>query len=401
MTAQEMRRGQRSKRSIAVWQKNCICAGKGLWNDMGLIRDSWEEDQNNQHMEEQEDLRRKIIENYKVMLECYDEADKTIQRINEAHRGKTLYFASHTINFRRYLRQLHDEPEKALEAYNKALKKRGKNPETWEEAVAYGTNALGNIKISEENWRKVVSKTFKDYLTEAEEELRANKKELSDCWQEEERNILRELMRRMQERKATLLKIISEIEIEAAGRKGEEAVEYVIKWLKADGYKSIVKDCLSKYGNVCILLKNTDYIDEVQEFDHIVVGENGVFIIETKNYAGVISISAEGDWIQEKDGTRKGIKNPVQQCNRHYGVMKSIVGDVPVTTVICIANDGVIIEGRKNCKMPIIKVELLQDFIKGVKVERKLTESEIKDITKRIQSKKKSEPLKLKEDKPS
>ena len=62
---------------------------------MGLNRNSWEEDQNSQHMEERE-LKRRMIESYKKALESYVEADKMLQDINETYHRKTLYFASQT-----------------------------------------------------------------------------------------------------------------------------------------------------------------------------------------------------------------------------------------------------------------------------------------------------------------
>lgn len=367
---------------------------------MGLMRDIWEVEQHNRRrdMEIQEDLQREIIDSYKAMLAARDAIDTHIQQMIASHRKNTVHFASNAVNFNRFLRKLADAPQETLEAHNMVLKQRGKESVTWEEAVEYATNTLANIRLTEETWRKGILERFKEVLTIVEKNLQNDKGDLSDCSSIEERNIVRELVNRDQKEKADLLKIISEIEIEAAGRKGEEAVEYAIKWLKPEGYRSIAKDCLSKYGSVSIILKNADYIDEAQEFDHIVIGENGIFIIETKNYAGVISVSAEGDWIQEKDGVCKGIKNPVQQCNRHHGIIKSIVGNVPITSIICIANDSAIIKGRENCEIPIVKVELLQDFIKRVKTERQLSEPEIEDIIKKIQVKKKSEPLKCKKE---
>ena len=65
------------------------------------------------------------------------------------------------------------------------------------------------------------------------------------------------------------------------GKPGEKAVDYVLKWLPA-GYHTITKDCTGKYGKGMILLKNPAFSDEPQEFDHLVIGPQGIFNIETK-----------------------------------------------------------------------------------------------------------------------
>ena len=135
-----------------------------------------------------------------------------------------------------------------------------------------------------------------------------------------------------------------------------------------------------------LMLANPDYIDESQEFDHIVVGKSGIILIETKNYAGTITVSSYGDWIQTKKGERKGIKNPVQQCDRHEALMRSIVGMVPITSVICLANDGVIVENRENCDLPIVNVSLLQRFIERMVCEEVLEDWKIDEIVKVIES---------------
>lgn len=174
--------------------------------------------------------------------------------------------------------------------------------------------------------------------------------------------------------------------IKSAGAAGENEVEYALKWLKPMGYKIIERNCYSNYSDACIMLANPDYIDESQEFDHIVVGKSGIILIETKNYAGTITVSSYGDWIQTKKGERKGIKNPVQQCDRHEALMRSIVGMVPITSVICLANDGVIVENRENCDLPIVNVSLLQRFIERMVCEEVLEDWKIDEIVKVIES---------------
>lgn len=191
----------------------------------------------------------------------------------------------------------------------------------------------------------------------------------------------------------------SDLYITNAGYRGEDAVEYVLKWLRPYGYMPVEKTCLTKYGTISILLQNKSFINEAQEYDHIIVGKNGVFLIETKNYSGEITITKDGDWFQNKGTESHGIKNPVQQCNRHAAIVKSIIPDIPVTSIICIANDGVIIKGRSNCKIPIVKADLLQDFIEEYQTPVNLSKEEIEATLHTIDSYKVGEKLILEEPK--
>lgn len=66
------------------------------------------------------------------------------------------------------------------------------------------------------------------------------------------------------------------------------------------------------------------------DIDHIVIGPNGVFVIETKNIQGSISGGIMGNWVQEKtrSGRSKRIKlgNPANQVNQYGKVVKSHLG---------------------------------------------------------------------------
>ena len=74
-----------------------------------------------------------------------------------------------------------------------------------------------------------------------------------------------------------------------SGNKGEEKVDYALKWLDKS-YIQIEKKSNDKVGNKCIFIKNDNFIDEKQEYDHLIVSNKGVFNIETKNYTGKLDI---------------------------------------------------------------------------------------------------------------
>lgn len=150
-----------------------------------------------------------------------------------------------------------------------------------------------------------------------------------------------------------------------SGDKGERKVEYALKWLDKS-YIQIEKKSNDKVGYNCIYILNNDFIDEKQEYDHLIVSNKGVFIIETKNYTGKLVIDQCGNWIRKKNGTEEGVKNPLQQIRQHEKVLMSFLPkECNIISIICIANDKAIIEGSENCPIPIVKSDMLVEFIEN------------------------------------
>lgn len=169
------------------------------------------------------------------------------------------------------------------------------------------------------------------------------------------------------------------------GNQGEKEVEYALRWLPSE-YISIKRDCISKYNKEAILLKNSAISDESQEFDHIVVGTQGIFLIETKYYKGKIIIDTYGNWIREdENGKQKGEKNPIQQIDRHHYLLKSIVDTDEIQDIICIAHDEAIIDGQENSLVPIVKADMLVRYITEHQTGRKFNAEEKEKIIKKIE----------------
>lgn len=170
------------------------------------------------------------------------------------------------------------------------------------------------------------------------------------------------------------------------GEKGEAEVNYALKWLVGD-YIKFDRTPSGKYGQYAIILNNTKFIDEPQEFDHIVVGPQGIFNIETKNYAGKLIIDTNGNWIRIKsDGSEIGERNPMQQIRRNEAVLKSIVGeDIPIISILVMANPKIIIEGVENFSIPLLKSDRLEEYISTYKNDKAYTKSEIKTIHDKIE----------------
>lgn len=98
-----------------------------------------------------------------------------------------------------------------------------------------------------------------------------------------------------------------------AGRQGEHLASQLIKEILNDD------DILLKNIKVSFDGKNT-------ELDNLIINDNGVFIIEVKNYAGSISGNEDDkEWLKtiSSAGTfyQKTVKNPIFQVKRQVNIL--------------------------------------------------------------------------------
>jgi hypothetical protein len=100
------------------------------------------------------------------------------------------------------------------------------------------------------------------------------------------------------------------------GALGEEWTGQILRPLEAEGF-CVIHDRLIPGSRANI--------------DHIVVGPPGVFVVESKNYAGRLRVRGDEVWVS---GRRKpGI---VAQAKREAAAVAVVVSPVPVTPLICV-----------------------------------------------------------------
>ena len=101
----------------------------------------------------------------------------------------------------------------------------------------------------------------------------------------------------------------------SAGIKGEERTSSILRELPK-GYEVFSSVQLSTNEGMA-------------ELDHVIVGENGVFVVEVKNHNGTIQGRDEDhSWIQHKVGRKGGeytkeMRNPVKQVRRQVHILSS------------------------------------------------------------------------------
>lgn len=82
------------------------------------------------------------------------------------------------------------------------------------------------------------------------------------------------------------------------------------------------------------------------EVDFVVyTKDKGLFLLETKYWAGTLTVKPEGEWYQTRNGyPGKALKNPVAQVNRQQRMLRAAIADtglpVPATTpAVVMAHD--------------------------------------------------------------
>ncbi len=89
-----------------------------------------------------------------------------------------------------------------------------------------------------------------------------------------------------------------------------------------EGEKQVINLLSSKLSDDYILLNDLYLRGGGGDIDHVVLGPNGIFVLETKNWRG--NISCNGDFWQ-RSGKQKFKGSPSQQVKRNVATIKNII----------------------------------------------------------------------------
>jgi len=185
-------------------------------------------------------------------------------------------------------------------------------------------------------------------------------------------------------------RIKAQQEILESGDRGEHKVQTILKSLEKPRSRYKV------YHNIEL---GPD-LEHTNEYDTVVVGPNGIFHIETKNYGGerggVIIIDKNNNWtLYKNSGYSKKLPNPSKQVNSHeyrlQGFLKKYVGikNVPTQGIVVLSCDNLQIKNnrKKPLKLPVVYRNELVDYIKNYKSSKLvLYPRTIKKICKKIEA---------------
>ncbi len=163
------------------------------------------------------------------------------------------------------------------------------------------------------------------------------------------------------------------------GKAGEKRVSNVLNKLPKEKY---------------ITLNDLIIKDEKgsHQIDHLVVSVYGIFVIETKNYTGIIYGNEYDDyWTQNIYGNRSKFKNPIHQNYGHLKAVENILKDkfeIPLFSIVAFSPKCRL--NVKATKSPVLYIGEIKSYIQSVSLEEKISVKEMKNIISVLESAKSS-----------
>ncbi|MEC1748074.1 NERD domain-containing protein [Schinkia azotoformans] len=150
---------------------------------------------------------------------------------------------------------------------------------------------------------------------------------------------------------------------------GEKNVSHQLNFLNPKYYKV--------YNNIYLGIDNL-----VQQIDHLVIGTNGIFHLETKNYKGTISIDRHGNWERSFNGVIEQIDNPEGQILRHEEILNRIINSkYEVVSLLVFSHPKCLFKNIDRTTLNVLKVERVLPYIKAYQSSlKKINVSEVCNI---------------------
>ena len=147
----------------------------------------------------------------------------------------------------------------------------------------------------------------------------------------------------------------------------EPIMVYIIKKDKAtikgnSGEKYVAKELSRLNQKEYIVLNDLLLVDEegyTTQIDHVVVSIFGIFVVETKNYKGLIYGSdKQKNWTQNIYGNKSYFYNPIRQNYRHVKVIEHTLGcnNKIIKPVIAFSDDTTLIVNSRNIVVNICEL---------------------------------------------
>ena len=152
---------------------------------------------------------------------------------------------------------------------------------------------------------------------------------------------------------------------------------------KVDRELDLYRDKLLNMSNVRLETEGSTV-----ESDNIIIAENGIFIIETKNFGvghgGKIEVSRDGKWTRiSAEGTVMGVDDITAQTYRHIGLTQRFLNEelrrqninipyVNINPIIVFVNPAINIDNQSD--VPIFRVSNIYHHISTFKTDSKLDE---------------------------
>ena len=150
-----------------------------------------------------------------------------------------------------------------------------------------------------------------------------------------------------------------------------------------------VANLLTRSLNDDYYLLNDLYLREGSgDIDHIVLGPNGVFVLETKNWSGSISFNGD-EW--QRAGKRNFSGSPSRQVKRNAAKIKQIIDNnqnlrslgIWVESIVVLTNNHATLH-LNNPTVTILKLPQVPNYIASFRSSRSLSREQLETVGKEI-----------------
>jgi len=117
-----------------------------------------------------------------------------------------------------------------------------------------------------------------------------------------------------------------------------------------EGEKRVIKLLSSKLSDDYILLNDLYLRGGGGDIDHVVLGSNGIFVLETKNWNG--NISCNGD-LWQRTGKQSFKGSPSRQVKRNAATIKNIIDSSQALSPLGIYVEGIVVFTNKYATLHI------------------------------------------------
>lgn len=175
------------------------------------------------------------------------------------------------------------------------------------------------------------------------------------------------------------LLILKFLENRFKGDVGELAVKRKLKKLNKNKYLVLNNVTLSNYGG------NTS----ATQIDHVVVSIYGIYVIETKNYKGIIYGSENSkNWTYNIYGNKYKFMNPINQNYAHIKAIKNVIEkeykNIPYHSIIVFSKEAKV--NVDASRASICKIPKVSKVIKSKSYDEILSYEDILYIKEKLEN---------------
>jgi hypothetical protein len=154
------------------------------------------------------------------------------------------------------------------------------------------------------------------------------------------------------------------------------------------GEKQVAQLLSSKLNDDYYILNDLYLRGGGGDIDHIVLGPNGVFVLETKNWSGNISCNGD-EW--QRAGKRNFSGSPSRQVKRNATKIKQMINNNPTLRTLGIWVEGIVVFTNNHASLhvnnptvPILTISNLPHHITDYRSARTVSREQLEAIGKEI-----------------